>query len=80
MAGKPSFKQDKFRKNRRQSNKPKKLEEFTARPLPRGAHFTVYDIQGNNIDPALVERIEKTIEKLVIESGVPALGIDVRRG
>lgn len=82
MATKPPYKKSGGYKGKRQdSRKPtNRFQEFKPRKLPRGAHFTVYDLQGSNIDPLIVERIEKAIETIVLSSGVPTLGIDVRKG
>lgn len=61
--------------------KKKKPEEFKARTwLPRGIHITVYDIQGNAISEELANKIAKTVEQLVVESAVPSLGIDFKKG
>lgn len=65
----------------KRSNKPRnRFQEFTARKLPRGVHFTIYDIQGNNISDELVKKLEEVVERTVLTSGVKSLGIDVRKG
>ena len=57
-----------------------RFQEFKPRPLNRGVHITVYDIQGSNISDALVARIESAVEEIVQRAGVPALAIDIRKG
>jgi hypothetical protein len=59
----------------------KKPEEFKARNwLPRGAHFTVYDIQGTAISEALTKEIEAAVTAIVAKYNVPTLAVDVKKG
>lgn len=58
----------------------KRPDNFKARDwLPRGVSITVYDIQGTAISEKLANEISATVEKMVKESGINSLGIDVRK-
>ena len=55
-------------------------ENYKARDwLPRGVSVTVYDIQGTPISEKLANDIAATVEKMVKDSGIVSLAIDVRK-
>jgi hypothetical protein len=48
------------------------------RGLPRGIHVTVYDIQGEQISPEILDKVVKAVEGVLDRNNAPHLAIDVK--